>query len=314
MDEALACFILIWYGMVRFIGIGEAKIVFKLANIPGITAEQMEWSAERLLEELGVLCVGCLGERGAMFDEHGNKRDGGKAACMLVADYLEVTERKELKQLLEFVDQFDRRGHGEENKVLQDKCGPISARLTNYDIRAVMRAKHRNGEADEQRMQWTLEVIQNLVYQKRRTRLMEKNIQSFSRTEHIRVSGKKMQVWLIHTDEHDVPSVAFRNGASVAIIRRDDNHTSIVPNQRSGFDMQPVARAIRQLEAEKLEIEVGDDSLDGEHSRAVPNWDFNPSGGGIFNTDEQKVLTVAPTVLSDDELLDLVIQNLRFKP
>ncbi|MEY2641226.1 MAG: hypothetical protein RL150_619 [Candidatus Parcubacteria bacterium] len=309
-DEALAVYILTLFGKVLFPGIEEARIVFKLRDIEGITPEQMRWSADRLLNELGVLCVGCLGERGALFDEHGEKRADGKAACMLVAEYLGVAKQHEIRDLLCFVDQFDRQGHARERAVLR-KVDRYSVGLTEYDIRALLRNQHRNGRDDVYLMQWMQSVIDAFVERTRRLIKLHGLVKGCNKKRSVTGDGTEIQVWLIETDEHDAPTVAQQHGAGVVIVRRPTGH-AVVVNKSKRADMCAVARELRQREADAQGWSVVEgDTLDGEHSASVPNWDFNPTMGHIFNTDEQKVYDVVPTALSDEELLDMVAGHLR---
>ena len=122
---------------------------------------------------------------------------------------------------------------------------------------------------------------------------------------------------LVTTDENDAPTVVFRRGVDVVIVRRTGEqgtggHVVIVTSKR--IDTTEVAVAIRQREAEKRGWTVrDDDSLGGEHSVSVPNWDYNPTAGHLFNVEEQKVADVLPTALSDADLLELVLKHGRFK-
>lgn len=309
-DEALAVYILLLFGERFFPGIATAKIVFKLRDVDRIIVEQMAWSAERLLNELGVLCVGCLGERGALFDEHGEKRAGGKAACMLVAEYLEVSRNGGIRDLLGFVDQFDREGHSRERAALK-KVDQYSTGLTEYDIRAALRNQHRNGKHDEYLMRWMQQVIEVFVERRRRLAQLEQVVKECSKKRTVTGAGTEIRVWLVETDEQDAPTVAQQQGAGVVIIRRSTGHALVV-NKSKRVDTRDVVRELRLLEAvaQGWEIVEGD-TLADERSTSVPVWDYHPATGHIFNTDEQKVYDVVPTRLSDEELLDVVVGHLR---
>lgn len=314
LDEALAVYLLRCFGEKFFSGVADAKIIFKLRDVEGISPEQMQWGAEQLLRELGVLCIGCLGDRGARFDEHGTKRDGGKAACMLVAEYLDVVKHHDVRDMLAFVDQFDRQGHAAERTALKKARGHTSALLVEYDLRAVMRAKHRNGETNDAVMEFVLGAIETLILRKQRMRELRAYLRKPKNRQvrSVECGDQKVSVWLVHTNEHDAPSVAFHDGAHVIIVRRESGHTVII-SQGKRFNMVPLLVALRTKEAalQGWSMQEGD-TLDGEHSSSVPNWTFNPPTGNIFNTAEQKVIDVAPTALSDIELLDLVEEHLVF--
>lgn len=313
LDEVKAVWLLRRFGEDFFPGIADAKIIFKLRDVEGITQEQMEWSAQQLLEQLGVLCVGCLGDRGALFDEHGEKRKGGKSACMLVAEHLNVANHPDVRDTLAFVDQFDRQGHASERKTLQGAHGRTSSLLVEHDVRAVLRAKHRNDESNDCVMVWALDVLETLIERKKRIRLLDSAVsRECVPKRKVSIGGQKVHVWLVRTQEHDAPSIAFRKGAKVVIVRRESGHAVII-NQGKQLNMVPVLSAIRAREAvlQGWVVAAGD-MLNKEHSESVPNWDFHPPTGNIFNTDEQKVLDVVPTALSDDELLETVAQNLVF--
>lgn len=313
-DEVKGVYISRRFGEKYFPGISTAKIIFKLKDVYGITPEQMGWSAKKLLNRLGVLCIGCLGERGAQFDEHGSLRSEKKSACMLIANFLGVVQHKEIRRLLEFVNYYDLNGHHRERKTLSERHGFMSSTVFDFDVRAAIRTKHRNGHTNEEVMIWALDLVEEFVErEKRKISLSEKIVKDSIKTSVSTLSGAS--IWLIETEEHDVPSIAFQKGADVVIIR-SQNGESVIVKKSHRFDTTQVIKAIRQAEAEKQGWKLEDgqfDDLIGEHSLLVPNWDFNIPTGNLFNTSEKKVVDVVPSCLTNDELILLVSNNIILK-
>ena|GEM_PF-1731445 len=279
-DEGKAIFILKEYGETEFPGIGTARIVYDLASVVETENQLKNWSAEQLHDELGILCVGCLGERGAIFDEHGKTGSSRKSAAMLVAEFLAVTKKPELRDTLRFVDYYDQNGHNAEQRLLQNKAPGrhASALIFANDVRASLRDRHKSELfKQDEIMDWLLEVIKVGAVVAGQEQSNRNFLSNEAQTNISAEQDSAANIFVVSSDKADLPRAAMYLGASVVVIFKSDGGIAIVSNKK--YDLTDVVVELRKSEAALLgkPTETATD-LSSERCESVPYVHFSTAG------------------------------------
>ena len=299
-DNIAALWLLQEFGTELFPGIREVAFDFWNQVPPGKTAEQ--WEAEGyLLIDIG----------GGRFDHHhdGHQMDTTTCATTLVARYLGVDQRPELKKLLEFVRRDDLEGRGIVSKDVIDRAFGLSAIVMNLNrdypgnpefvIDSVMRIFHAHYNEEYRRKVVMPKEWEEL---KREGRAVQFDIDT--------PSGP-LRVVMMESDSKTM--VGFVRAvkdimADVVVQRQSTGHTNIVTRQTQGapkLDLRPLLAAIRRAEAQKKGMDVSRlTAADWEKPRrleGIDEWYFDIAANTIQNGGAATA-NISPTQLGMEEI------------
>ncbi len=305
-DNIVALWLLREFGEEYFPGVNEAKIDFWNQVPAGKTPEQWE-SEGYLLIDLG----------GGRFDHHHEEHTDDKTTCAttLVARYLGVDQRPELKKLLEFVRRDDLEGRGTMSKDTIDRAFGLSAVVMNlnrdypdhpeYVIEVVTRIVLAHYH-EEYRRKVLMPQEWSELLQQGRASLFE-----------VQTAAGKVRVVQMETDSKAMVGFvrAIRTiEADVVVQRLSSGHTNIVTRQTSPrLDMRPIAAAVRKAEAEKKQYETdGISKEQWEKPRrleGIDEWYFDTAANTLQNGGAART-GIPPTQLTLEEIKGILIREL----
>lgn len=278
-DPICTLFLLREFGEQYFLGVKEAKIEYWNMMPAGKTADELE-AQGYLLIDIG----------GGKFDHHHGSH-GPKTDCAstLVAKYLGVDGRPELKKLLQYVKRDDLEGKGIISKDIIDRAFGLSALVMNlnrdypdypdYVVDTVYRI-----------------FLAHYHEEYRRKVLMPQE------WEELKASGKANQFEVAHngrryrvvTLESDSKTiVGFVRAvktiqADIVVQRTPSGHTNIITNQnKQPISLRGLIVALRRAEADKRDYDISslsESQLEqpGRLSQ-VPEWYFDTAAKTLQN-------------------------------
>jgi len=269
-DEVLAIYLLKVYGKDKFVGCedaaietwGEGKIINEFA---GKTADD-------LLRYEHILCVGTCG---GSFDEHGN---GQQTCAHLVADYLGVAERPELKKILAFCQRVDHDAHSmpmDPHQLMKDM----------YEWKEAM------GEDQQSTYDWAMDTIQAFVYGQRRFHVCPNEFAESGKIYDkesgwpinlavVRSNNYKMNKWVRHA--YKTPEIVVQIKKSGHVLIFTD-----AKKVKKAVDMRDLSRIVRIFELRERHQSIPDDWKRLESPGTIPEcpqWHFYSNGLQLFNS------------------------------
>jgi hypothetical protein len=238
-DTVAAVFMLKKYGEAHFPGISQAEVVFWTSTEPGKTAEAYE--AE------GVLLIDLAGSR---FDHH--RDDHGKkteCASSLVAKFLGVEGKPELRKLLSYAKRDDLEGKGTISTDPLDRAFGLSGIIMNLN--------RVYGQNPQSILDFVMAIFEAHVHDEHK-RAVEmplewKNIKASGKAVEKSVRWGSQNVRLIALEAENVALPGFLRAylkADVVIQRLPSGHTNVITRQQTRVDLRDCMAHIRREEAQ----------------------------------------------------------------
>ena len=199
---------------------------------------------------------------------------------MLVAEFLAVTKKPELRDTLRFVDYYDQNGHNAEQRLLQNKAPGrhASALIFANDVRASLRDRHKSELfKQDEIMDWLLEVIKVGAVVAGQEQSNRNFLSNEAQTNISAEQDSAANIFVVSSDKADLPRAAMYLGASVVVIFKSDGGIAIVSNKK--YDLTDVVVELRKSEAALLgkPTETATD-LSSERCESVPYVHFSTAG------------------------------------
>jgi len=206
-----------------------------------------------------------VGTCGGMFDEHGKE---APTCAHLVAEYMGISEKPELRQILQFCKRVDYEGHS-----------------MPFDLHSLMKVMYDfHGDQDDglqQVLNWAMQAIEAYVFGQQQFFACEKEFEKAGKIisgpikiATVQSNNPKMNVWL-----------RWKHSVDVIIQRRDTGHMLVFSQPGIKLEMVDVVRIVRMKEMQKRKIllpswqalEVPGMSTD------CPSWYFFKEAGQLLN-------------------------------
>lgn len=306
-DPICALFLLREFGETQFPGIAQAKVEYWNKLPDHKTSDQLESEGYVLLD---------LGN--GKFDHH-EASHGPKNECAstLVAKFLGVDQKPELKKLLQYVKRDDLEGRGIISKDPIDRAFGLSALIMNL-----------NRDYPEY-PDYVLETVYRIFLahyheEYRRKVLMPQeweSLQHSGKARQFSVQRPERVYKIIMVESDSTTLVGFLRAlkkiqADIVVQRRSSGHTNIITNQNNQggvIDLRKTAKAIRQLEAQKQSISLAHyneaDLEKPERLPEVPQWYFDIAAKTLQNGGAASQ-GIAPTLLSLEDIQNVLMKSL----
>jgi hypothetical protein len=305
-DNIVALYLVREFGEQHFPGIRQAQVQFWPSVPPGKTAEEYERE--------GVLLIDMGGGR---FDHHHDDHTDDKTTCAttLVARFLNIHERPELKKLLEYVRRDDLEGKGIISKDVIDRAFGLSAIVMNL-----------NRDYPDH-PEYVIDVVTRIVAahyheEYRRKVLMPREweaLQREGRAEVFRVPTpfRPLTIAMVQSDSKALVGYLRAVGtvqADVVVQRLSTGHTNIVTKQtQTRLNLLKTVAAIRMAEAGKKGMNLSaasDRDLEKPRSLAgLEEWYFDTAANTIQNGGAGASQT-PPTRLSLEDVKVILLETL----
>lgn len=305
-DNIIGLWLLREFGKEAFPGIHEAKIAFWNKMPPEKSAD--DWEMEGyLLIDMG----------GGKFDHHHDVHIQNKRECAstLIAAYLGIEQRPELKKLLEYVRRDDLEGKGTISKDVIDRAFGLSAIVMNL-----------NRDYPEH-PEFVIDTVTRIVVahyheEYRRKVLMPKE------WEQLKADGKAKQIGIptaagvvnvvsIETDSKSM--VGYLRAvkdiqADIVVQRQTSGNTNIVTRQTTPrLNLKPVISALRIAEAKKKNLSLSGISASELEKptrlEGIDEWYFDTAANTLQNGGVAAE-GVAPTQLTIAEVVAILEQTI----
>jgi hypothetical protein len=291
-DEVLAIYLLKCYGEKFFPGIGDAEV--ETWGEGKMLKEYASKTADNLLQEEKILCIGTCG---GMFDEHGN---GQQTCAHLVADYLGVAERPELKKILAFCQRVDHDAHSmpmDPHQLMKDM----------YEWKQAM------GEDQQSTYNWAMDAIQAFVYGQRRFHACPDEFTEWGKI-YDEKSGWPINLAVVHSDNYKMNKWVRHAHKSPEIVVqiKKSGHVLIFTDAKKvkkAVDMRDLARIVRIFELREGRQSVPNDWKRLEAPGTIPEclqWHFYSNGLQLFNS-TQTSPDVEPTKLTIHKIKQAIV-------
>lgn len=306
-DNIVALFLLREFGGERFPGIKNAQLQFWPTLPAGKTAD--DWERE------GVLLIDMGGGK---FDHHHDEHVSDKTTCAttLVAKYLGVAGRPELKKLLEYVRRDDLEGKGILSKDPIDRAFGFSAIIMNlnrdypdhpqYVVELATRifAAHYHEE------------YRRKVLMPQEWEYLQAN--GLAQQFDIPTPSHTLRVVMIQSDSKAMVGYLRAVGtvqADVVVQRLSTGHTNIVTKQTDErLDLRKTVAALRKAEAAKKGIDLSGESEEQlekpRRLESVPEWYFDTAANTIQNGAAVVTSEMPATRLSLEEIQQILTTTL----
>jgi hypothetical protein len=275
-DTVAAVFLLKKYGAARFPGIAEAEVVFWSATPPGKTAEDFERE--------GILLIDLAGSR---FDHHRDDH-GRKTECAssLVARYLGVDKKPELRKLLTYAKRDDLEGKGTISTDPLDRAFGLSGIIMNLN--------RVHGDDPRSVLDFVLAIYDAHVHDEWR-RAVEmpaewKAIKASGRAFESSVPSPDGALRVIALESDNVGLPGFLRAylkADVVIQRLSSGHVNIITRQNRRLDLKKTVGLIRLEEAriKGLPVESFDETRLQKPGRVdgIDEWFYDTAANTVQN-------------------------------
>lgn len=304
-DTVAAVFLLKKYGAMHFPGIEDAEVVYWTTTETGKSAEAYE--AE------GTILIDLAGSR---FDHHKDTH-GQKTECAssLVAKFLGVDRRPELRKLLTYAKRDDLEGKGTISPDALDRAFGLSGIIMNLN-----RVHRGNPQAI---FDFVHAIFDAHVHDEwRRTTAMPEEWKA------IKASGNVIEFFANHGEKNlrcialeseniDLPGfLRAYIKADVVIQRLPTGHTNVITRQVRRVDLRDVMALIRSKEAERRGVAV--DHHDGRTMRkpgrvdGLEMWFYDTAANTIQNGGVNPQNTL-PTAMDLELIATIVAEGLSMK-
>lgn len=302
-DPIVALFLLRMFGEEKFPGVQTAKLEFWNVVPEGKPPEQWEEEGYVLLD---------LG--GGKFDHHHSLHIKNTKICaaVLVAKYLGIDQRPELKKLLEYARRDDLEGKGIVSKDPIDRAFGFPAIIMNLN--------RDYPEHPEYVVDTILRII-NAHYNEeyRRQVLMPQEFEDLKKNNKARgfviKAARPIKVVMIESDSKTMVGylrAVSHIQADIVVQRRSTGHTNLITRQSyPKLDLKETVAALRQAEAAAAGVAV---SQTAEWTRPgrmaeVPEWYYDTAANTIQNGGAAEQ-NINPTRLTLDQIQDILGQTI----
>ena len=303
IDTAVSYFLLKYFGDEKFPGVRQANVEF-WAEVPeDKTADQLEREGYILLD---------LG--GSKFDHHRlGQNNRTISSAHMVAKFLEVDDRPDLRKLLDFARRDDLEGKGILSSDPIDRAFGLSALLTNLN---------RSIPDDPKQI---LEIVLPLLAghyaeENRRHEILPKEFEELVKSGRAKKFnavqlGRNLKVVYIESDN---PALAgyIRSkavGADLVVQKAKGGHVNFITRQAARLDLRKLARLIKLLEAQKNDIVLPVDSerdLEAPgRTEGLPHWFYDARANTLQNGGVQPQ-GIPATKLTYEEIEQVTKQGL----
>lgn len=286
LDEIFAWFMALTCGEERFPGVAKAKYEFWGGG--GVTPDGQpveEWEKE------GYLVIGTGGSR---FDEHPARHNGTTAhtsSAQLMAEFLGISHRKELGQLLKYVNRIDSQGGGSFMEL---------ANLITVMYQSLM---------PEFVIKWAHIPIAAHINDQREFFETE---EGFARKANwLTVPGSTLRVAAIESDNRLIHKASRHSGCDVLIQGKSTGHVQIFVDKRvlNRVNLPAVAMALRWNECVGRGVTVNCADIKGEEG-LQHGWYLQSGAGWIFNGSDT-ASDVPATAQKFENVCELVVRNIQ---
>ena len=297
-DPICALFLLREFGQAHFPGIGEAKVEYWNKMPTDKTSDQLEAEGYLLIDAGN-------GKFDHHHTSHGPKND---CASTLVAKYLGVDQKPELRKLLQYVKRDDLEGKGIVSKDLIDRAFGLSALIMNLNRDYPDHPDYVLG------MVYRI-FLAHYHEEYRRKVLMPQEWETLQRTGKaaqfsVTRNGRIYKIIMVESDSTTL--VGFLRAvktiqADIVVQRRSSGHTNIITNQNKGgpIDLRPLVKLIRQQEAQSRNISLGQHSAEDLEKPGripeIPEWYFDTAAKTLQNGGAASA-GISPTLLTLEDL------------
>lgn len=303
-DTAIAVFLLYEFGEKHFSGISKANLKFWTALPEGKTAGQ--------LESEGILPID-LG--GGTFDHHHGEHGRNKtdSAATLIAKYLGIADKPELKKLLAYAKRDDLEGKGTISQDPLDRAFGLSGLITTMSRVHQDHPEMVLGAVLPMIRAHYVEEYKRQVEMPAEWKELKESDQA--REEHWNTREGRLRVAIYESD--NISLAGFLRAyfqVDLVIQRFKSGHTNIVTNQKKRLDLRPVIRELRKAEAARGQILLAGLEVTGLEApgrlEQVPHWFYDTAAntlqnGGIAPQDTH------PTHLLMEEIAKIVKDALK---
>ncbi len=304
-DTVAAVFLLKKYGEDRFPGIAAAEVVYWTSTPPGKTAEQFERE--------GILLIDLAGSR---FDHH--RDDHGKkteCASSLVAKFLGIENKPELRKLLAYAKRDDLEGKGTVSMDPLDRAFGLSGIIMNLN--------RVHGDNPQSIFDFVTAIFEAHVHDEWK-RAIEmplewKAIKAAGKASEtvVRNGARSLRLVALESDNTALPGFlrAYLK-ADVVIQRLSSGHTNVITRQACQIDLRDAVALIRAEEGRGKGLPV--ESQDGAALRkpgrfeSVDEWFYDTAANTIQNGGV-KPQGIPATRLALARIIELVRQGLEAK-
>src|SRR3989344_1298144 len=302
IDTAVSYFLLKNFGESKFPGIGQAGLEFWTELPDGKNTDDLEKEGFILID---------LG--GGRFDHHGLGEANKKySSSHLIAKYLEVAGRKDLRRLLEFARRDDLEGKGTISHDPIDRAFGLSALLTNLN--------KTFSDDPKKVMNLVLPmIVGHYIEENRRYELLPAEYQKLHQDGKVKIFsakhfGNDMKVIYFESDNNSLAGHLRSSmvGADLVIQRLETGHVNFVTKQSRQIRLHKLARLVKLLEAEKnnitLEVDLAELEKPGR-TNGLDHWFYDARANTLQNggISPQKI---PPSLLSYEELEQIVKKGL----
>ncbi len=300
-DTACAIFLLRKYGGALFPGIAEAEIEFMTALPVGKTAEDFE--------KEGVLLID-LGK--SRFDHHTDahgRRD--ECASSLIAKALGVSDRPELRKLLQYVKRDDLEGKGTLSTDPLDRAFGLSG--------LVMTMNRVHAEHPQAVLEFVIGVFEAHVFEEYRRQVEMpaewKGLLASGRGKEMTVSKSGRALRVIGLESENVSLPGFLRAyakADVIVQRFASGHTNVITRQEAKIDLKNLVAAVRKEEAARKNATLPADEAalaKPNHLEGIEEWFYDTAATTLQNGGVRPI-GVQPTRIDFPTFLRLVQNNL----
>lgn len=304
-DNIVALWLLREFGREQFPGIESCKLEFWNQVPAGKTADQYETEGVLLID------IGA-----GKFDHHREEHHNDKQTCAttLVAKFLGVNERPELRKLLEYVRRDDLEGRGIVSKDPIDRAFGLSAVVMNL-----------NRDYPDH-PEFVIEMVSRIVLahyheEYKRKVLMPQEwaeLQQTGRAVQFSVSAGNEVLKIVTIESDSKALVGFLRAvgdvqADVVVQRLSSGHTNVVTRQTNRrLNLLATVAAMRQAEAVKLGIQLNVTAEQWQKPRrleGIDAWYFDTAANTIQNGGAAAE-NVPTTLLSLAEIRTILEQTL----
>ncbi|MEA2097545.1 MAG: hypothetical protein U9P70_00480 [Patescibacteria group bacterium] len=277
LDPIAAYYLLVRFGSEKFPGIRNAQISFWESSHDPSQEIMKQWEKEgSVLIDFG----------GGVFDHHLDD----SFSSLLVAKFLGIEEKPELKAILEYL-------HEDDNFGLHNKFG---------DLAHIVKMMHRQNIDIQKIFIFVSSALDVMIYFDNRSK---KEFEEKSKIHKIKRGKNKIKVAVIESDNQNISRYALQNERiGIVIQKRSSGHIMIFTNNMYKIDLRDVIGAIRKKELEilgKTDFDIKTLKKEGKHSE-VQHWYYHKALNAILNGSDALIDT-PPTTIPLGEIVKIVL-------
>ena len=274
-DTACAVFLLRKYGETLFPGASAAAVDFMTALPAGKTNEDYEKEGTLLID---------LGK--SRFDHH-TEAHGRRTECAstMIAKYLGVADRPELRKLLQYVKRDDLEGKGTISTDPLDRAFGLSG--------VIMNLTRVHADHPEAVLEFAVSVFEAHVFEEYR-----RQVEMPAEWKDLKAAGKGLELTVargdralrvvgLESENTSLPGfLRAYSKADVVVQRFPSGHTNVITRQDAKLDLKELAAAIRTEEASRKGVTLAADPealRKPNHLEGVEEWFYDTAATTLQN-------------------------------